>query len=41
MFGGGGGRNVVDYKKLIIEMLNKANDRQIQRIFHFIKAFLS
>lgn len=31
----------MDYKKLIIEMLNKASVDQLERLYHFIKTFLS
>lgn len=27
-------------KELIIEMINRANDKQIERLFYFIKAYL-
>lgn len=27
-------------KEIIIEMINKASDRQIERLFYFIKAYL-
>ncbi len=30
----------MSYKERIIDMLNKANDRQVERLFFFIKAFL-
>ena len=29
------------YKKLIIELLNKANNKQLERLYYFIRAFLS
>lgn len=29
------------YKKLIIEMINKASEKQMERLFYFVKAFLS
>lgn len=30
----------MDYKKLIIELLDKANMQQLERLYHFIKGFL-
>lgn len=30
----------MDYKKLITELLEKANEQQLKRIYHFIKGFL-
>lgn len=27
-------------KEIIIEMINKASDKQIERLFYFIKAYL-
>ncbi len=27
-------------KEIIIEMINRANDKQIERLFYFIKAYL-
>lgn len=30
----------MDYKALIIELLDKAEHRQLRRLYHFIKAFL-
>ena len=30
----------MDYKKLIIKLLEKANEQQLKRIYHFIKGFL-
>lgn len=29
------------YKKLIIELLNKANNKQLEQLYYFIRAFLS
>lgn len=34
------GMNEMDYKKLIIEMLDKADDRQLRLIYVHIKALL-
>lgn len=31
---------VVDYKKIIIELLDKANDRQMKIIYAYVKALL-
>jgi hypothetical protein len=31
---------IMDYKKLIIEMLEKADTVQLEKLFHFIMAFL-
>lgn len=28
------------YKDLIIELLNKANDKQLKHLYYFIRAFL-
>lgn len=28
------------YKEIIIEMLNKADEKQLERLYYFIKAFL-
>lgn len=28
------------YKEKIIKLLNKADEKQMERLFHFIKAFL-
>lgn len=30
----------MEYKKLIIEMLDKADEMQLRRLYHFIKSFL-
>lgn len=30
----------MDYKTLIIEMIDKANDKQLRRLYHFIKSYL-
>ena len=30
----------MDYMKLIVEMLDKASVLQLERLYHFIKAFL-
>lgn len=30
----------MDYKKLIIELLNNADDNQLKRLYHFIKGFM-
>lgn len=30
----------MDYKKIIIEMLNKATDKQLRRLYYFIKSYL-
>lgn len=30
----------MDYMKLIVEMLDKASTLQLERLYHFIKAFL-
>lgn len=29
-----------DYKKMIIELLEKASEKQLERLYHFINAFL-
>lgn len=30
----------MNYKELIIRMLDKATDQQLRRLYHFIRAFL-
>ena len=35
-----GGTEVMDYKKLIIEMLDKVSEQKLKIIYHYIKAFL-
>lgn len=30
----------MDYKKLIIELLEKASNQQLKHLYHFIKGFL-
>lgn len=30
----------MDYKKLIIELLDKASPRQLRRLYHFVKEYL-
>ena len=32
---------IMDYKRLIIEILNDASSRQLERLYYFIRAFLS
>ena len=34
-------KNSDDMKQTLIEMISKANDRQIERLFFFIRAYLS
>lgn len=30
----------MNYKTLIIQMLDKADDKQLQRLYHFIRSYL-
>ena len=37
---GNRGVHIMDYKTLIIEMLEKVNEQKLKIIYHYIKAFL-
>lgn len=36
----GHGSDGMDYMKMIVEMLDRASTLQLERLYHFIKAFL-